>query len=171
VSEKEKIIKESLMNESEDAYFKASPQIDCIDRRRVFEAGFSRGYDCNSHQQLIDALQNVKKVLESDDPAIIDTVWVSGDQPETLLDHVVVAREATSATQEMFDDPREIEMVSNDDACINLYMLGQRGVTRIEVYKESGPMSYLPYIAIWKGDFLYERLPAIGLRITYRVKP
>ena len=33
------------------------------------------------------ALIEVIKVLESDDPAIADTVWVSTGQPETLRDH------------------------------------------------------------------------------------
>lgn len=33
------------------------------------------------------ALLDVIKVLESDDPAISDTVWVSTGQPETLRDH------------------------------------------------------------------------------------
>lgn len=33
------------------------------------------------------ALLEVIKVLESDDPAIVDTVWVSTGQPETLRDH------------------------------------------------------------------------------------
>lgn len=38
-------------------------------------------------QTLKDALKEVIKVLESDDPAIADTVWVSTGQPETLRDH------------------------------------------------------------------------------------
>lgn len=33
------------------------------------------------------ALLEVIKVLESDDSAIVDTVWVSTGQPETLRDH------------------------------------------------------------------------------------
>ena len=39
---------------------------------------------------LVEALNVVKAVLESDDPAIADTVWVPG-APETLLDHVCAA--------------------------------------------------------------------------------
>ena len=37
------------------------------------------------------ALLEVIKVLESDDPAIADTVWVSTGQPETLRDHCFTA--------------------------------------------------------------------------------
>lgn len=33
------------------------------------------------------ALMEVIKVLESENPAIVDTVWVSSGQPETLRDH------------------------------------------------------------------------------------
>ena len=40
--------------------------------------------------KLVEALNVVKAVLESDDPAIADTVWVPG-APETLLDHVCAA--------------------------------------------------------------------------------
>lgn len=40
--------------------------------------------------QLKRALEVVKAVFESDDPAIADTVWVPG-APETLLDHVCAA--------------------------------------------------------------------------------
>lgn len=35
---------ESKRNTAEDAYFKARPQIDTADRRRVFQAGFDRAY-------------------------------------------------------------------------------------------------------------------------------
>ena len=35
---------ESIRNEFEDAYFKARPQIDTMDRRRVFQASFERAW-------------------------------------------------------------------------------------------------------------------------------
>ena len=38
-------------------------------------------------ETLKQALLEVIKVLESDDSAIVDTVWVSTGQPETLRDH------------------------------------------------------------------------------------
>lgn len=38
-------IREAHRNSEESKYFDARPQIDCIDRRRVFEAGFDRGWD------------------------------------------------------------------------------------------------------------------------------
>ncbi len=36
---------EAGRNTAEDAYFKARPQIDCNDRRKVFDAGYERGWE------------------------------------------------------------------------------------------------------------------------------
>ena len=36
---------EAARNSAEDAYFEARPQIDCNDRRKVFDAGFERAWD------------------------------------------------------------------------------------------------------------------------------
>lgn len=44
--------------------------------------------------QLKRALEVVKAVFESDDPAIADTVWVPGNNAETLYDHVCLALSA-----------------------------------------------------------------------------
>lgn len=41
----------------------------------------------SDNETMKTALIEVIKVLESDDPAIVDTVWVSTGQPETLRDH------------------------------------------------------------------------------------
>jgi hypothetical protein len=45
MSEKEIAIKEGELAGAEEAYFSARPQADCINNRRVFEAGFNRGWD------------------------------------------------------------------------------------------------------------------------------
>ena len=36
---------EAARNEAEFRYFEARPQIDTLDRRRVFQAGFDRAWD------------------------------------------------------------------------------------------------------------------------------
>ena len=36
---------EAGRNAAEDAYFDARPQIDCNDRRKVFDAGYERGWE------------------------------------------------------------------------------------------------------------------------------
>lgn len=46
---------EAHQEASTEAYFKARPQIDCIDRRRVYEYGFKEAW--NAQQARIDALE------------------------------------------------------------------------------------------------------------------
>lgn len=41
----------------------------------------------NNVAVMSSALKEVIKALESDNPAIVDTIWVSTGQPETLRDH------------------------------------------------------------------------------------
>ena len=45
MDEQEIALREGEMIGAEDAYFKARPQIDCNDRRKVFQSGFTRGWD------------------------------------------------------------------------------------------------------------------------------
>ena len=45
MDEKNRALMEAHQIASEDAYFAARPQIDCNDRRKVFEAGFRRAWD------------------------------------------------------------------------------------------------------------------------------
>lgn len=45
MNEREIAIKEAEVCAASDSYFAARPQIDGDDRRRVFEAGFARGWD------------------------------------------------------------------------------------------------------------------------------
>ena len=55
-----------------DAYFDARPQIDNTDRRRVFEAGFDRGYQRaeSALQQLADQAQELGMGYEKSAPAV-----------------------------------------------------------------------------------------------------
>lgn len=48
-----------------------------------------------SAEDLISALQEVVKVLESNPSSITDTVWVTGNSPETLLDRCKAVLEAS----------------------------------------------------------------------------
>lgn len=45
MDEKGFALRDGEMIAAEDAYFSARPQIDCNDRRRVFSAGFERGWE------------------------------------------------------------------------------------------------------------------------------
>ncbi len=40
---------------------------------------------------LLSALKEVVRVIESNPPSITDTVWVTGNSPETLYDHCLAA--------------------------------------------------------------------------------
>lgn len=66
----------------------------------------------------------------------------------------------------MFDDKREIKYYNNDVAQTSV-MVGKDGITKIKVYKEHGNGDFIPYLAVWKGDVLYMRTPAIGKEIIY----
>lgn len=45
MDEKNRALMEAHQIAATDEYFAARPQIDCIDRRRVFEAGFQRAWN------------------------------------------------------------------------------------------------------------------------------
>ena len=58
---------EAERNSAEDAYFEARPQIDCNDRRKVFDAGFERAWDAalaQAHFQKLGA--RLTELLDED---------------------------------------------------------------------------------------------------------
>jgi hypothetical protein len=67
----------------------------------------------------------------------------------------------------MMDDDREISGYSNDAAQQSIFV-GQRGITKIEVYREHGERDYVPWLAIWKDGYLYMRTSAVGKEIVYK---
>ncbi|MBT2180506.1 hypothetical protein KKP06_22070 [Ralstonia pickettii] len=48
---------------------------------------------------MLEALREVVRVLETENPAIVDTVWVTGGRPETLRDMVQSAIHAAEGKQ------------------------------------------------------------------------
>lgn len=48
-----------------------------------------------------------------------------------------------------------------------LVKCGVNGVTRIELYNENGQMSYVPWAAVYKGDFLFMRIDLAGKSVKY----
>ena len=66
----------------------------------------------------------------------------------------------------MYDDEREIRYYNND-VSQKTVAVGFEGVTKIEVYKEHGNGDFIPYLAVWTGDVLFMRTPAIGKEIVY----
>jgi predicted signal transduction protein with EAL and GGDEF domain len=61
-TEREYAIMEANRITSSDGYFYARPQIDSNDRRRVFEAGFERGWEAAINN--LDARQPVPKTYQ-----------------------------------------------------------------------------------------------------------
>ena len=58
--------------------------------------------------------------------------------------------------ESLLDDTREIKCVYwHPDGALTV---GSFGVTKIEAYREAGQGGYVPWFAVWKGDFLYQRV-------------
>jgi hypothetical protein len=68
-------------------------------------------------------------------------------------------------------DKREILAVHKaGDYQTEDFQVGRHGVTKIESYQEHGEYDYLPFVAVYKGDFLAVRVPAMNLTIHYKEK-
>ena len=66
----------------------------------------------------------------------------------------------------MYDDERKI-IQYNDNIAQQSIVVGIDGITKIEVYKEHGSGDFIPYLAIWKGGYLYMRTPGTDKEIIY----
>jgi DNA repair exonuclease SbcCD ATPase subunit len=65
------------------------------------------------NDKMREALEEVCRVLESNDSAIVDTIWVSTGQPETLLDH---CKEALSQSEPVqVSQPYAYEVSTKDE--------------------------------------------------------
>jgi len=51
------------------------------------------------NQELVEALKEVIRVIESNPPSITDTVWVTNGSPETLYDHCQAALAKARGTE------------------------------------------------------------------------
>jgi hypothetical protein len=47
------------------------------------------------------------------------------------------------------------------------FEVGQRGVTKIVAYDENGQMSHVPWLAIYVGEKIWLRMPAVGIAVYY----
>ena len=69
---------------------------------------------------------------------------------------------------EMWHDDRVITSIHlHGDNQTQDHLVGHRSVTKIQVYKERGHTDYIPYIAVWCGDSVTRRMPAVGMVIYY----
>ena len=68
----------------------------------------------------------------------------------------------------MYDDEREIDQINDYQKQFTIARVGIDGVTKIVCYPEKGSLDFFPYLAIYKGDFLYQRVAAIGISVIYK---
>jgi hypothetical protein len=66
-------------------------------------------------------------------------------------------------TLPMAGDDRPIKSVWWDDDYGSQIEVGRQGVTRIESYHEPGQMALVPWIAVYKGDYLEQRINPASL--------
>ena len=66
------------------------------------------------------------------------------------------------------EDPRPIEALYWNDVDGNSLRIGRKGVTKIEAYGESGMHCDLPWLAVFKGDEIFSRVPAYQVEIHYQ---
>ena len=48
------------------------------------------------------------------------------------------------------------------------HRVGEAGCTKIEAYDESGSHSYIPMLAVWRGDVIVARVPADQVSVHYK---
>ena len=68
-------------------------------------------------------------------------------------------------TNRLLDDERPIDAIISDYVT---FRVGEGGITRIEVYPEPGEMGCVNYAAVYKGDFLWQRVDLKGWRVIYQ---
>lgn len=69
---------EAARNGAEDAYFEARPQIDCNDRRKVFDAGFERAWEAALAQPTFQTLgARLAELLDEDQWAECEALLIS----------------------------------------------------------------------------------------------
>jgi|GEM_PF-7025972 len=61
--------------------------------------------------------------------------------------------------QERDDVRMALVVAATDNDCGLAYVIGFDGVTQIKVVKRFGPLDFIPYIEVWRGDRLWAEIP------------
>lgn len=80
---------------------------------------------------------------------------------------VNAAIDAAMKIKTIVEDTRPIKYLSDDENQFDIFCVGREGVTKIVPYHENGQMAPVVWFAIYKEDFLWQRIPAARLRVTY----
>ena len=67
----------------------------------------------------------------------------------------------------MIHDSREIASIHNNFGQGTIFV-GTDGVTKIVIYEELGQCAYVPWAAVYIGEFLAKRIDMNGWGITYK---
>jgi len=65
-------------------------------------------------------------------------------------------------------EERLVEAIYCEFGMARIATVGSDGVTKIVLYRENGQMDHVPWAAIYKGDFLWQRVDLAGMRIIYK---
>lgn len=105
--ETEQAHREGARNAAEDTYFEARPQIDSRDRRRVFDAGFDRGWVARDNEvtTLKGTMMELLEILRQWEPD-----HASGEDRQTIL-------RAMYQTGVLHDPAATIEAMQTIDPC------------------------------------------------------
>jgi len=68
----------------------------------------------------------------------------------------------------IIEDQREIGGVYFDDEEGSRFQVGENGVTSIKAYGENAEYCLVPWLAIYRGEEIWQRLPAGRVRIYYK---
>lgn len=52
-----------------------------------------------------------------------------------------------------------VVIASTENDCGLAYRIGFDGVTQMKIVKRHGPMDWIPYVEVWRGDKLYAEIP------------
>lgn len=69
----------------------------------------------------------------------------------------------------IIEDQREIMELFFDDEEGGCFRVGQNFVTAIKAYGEPAEYCHVPWLAVYRGEEIWQRLPAGRVRIYYKV--
>ncbi len=67
----------------------------------------------------------------------------------------------------ILEDERTIDQIHFYDSEESSFTVGAMGVTRIVAYPETAEYALVPWIAVYKGDYLFYRVAASRVEMSY----
>ena len=156
--ERHMAIQEAYQIHDSDEYFKARPQLECGDRRKVFYAGHIRGYqaatqacesEINSLKERVEELQADNNQLRAAGQAVVERWdspnWSDGTHTRDYIDALRKALSSTPAQSLVEHDNATIDRCKNivaDDALAITFQ--SMGAYRSAIIKHIGQLKATP---------------------------